>query len=172
MRLVRHRYGVITFLSATLAAGALAWALPASAAMNSDAWAKLASTTRPVSSPNQAIKACKFVPEKPFFLTTKSRKMYGSGKITGCTNPPPDKCKLTVDLEAKEPNSFLWHTVASNTTGWVKCKKRTLRTKPFICHASPGKFDFSSFVTLQIEAFGQHNSNSDRSGVEEFFCQG
>src|SRR5215469_9934727 len=87
------------------------------------------------------VKGCFVVGEKPFFLTKHRNKMYGQGRITRCTRPPPDACKLTVDLESKEPTAFFWHTVMSRSTRWRSCKKLTRNTPPFICHASPSQFD-------------------------------
>jgi len=123
-------------------------------------------------SPDGGVRGCATIAEKPFFVTMKSRKMHGAGKVTKCTNPPPDKCKMTVDLEAKEPSAFLWHTVQTGERDWGRCKKFTTTTKSFTCHASPEKFEFRTFVIFQIEAFGQFARTPHSSGIEKFFCQG
>ncbi len=98
--------------------------------------------------------------------------MYGEARITRCTKPPPDSCKLTVDLESKLSANFVWSTVESKTTDWRSCKKLTLRTPPYTCHASPEKYEFASLATLQIEAFGRHKNHMVRSVIVKFYCQG
>ncbi|HET7012756.1 MAG TPA: hypothetical protein VFI65_02525 [Streptosporangiaceae bacterium] len=173
MNLVHHTRSTLVLASALLAASLVA-AQPASAEMDPTVKAESAQTGLYLfeQSPNGDVRGCATIAEKPFFITMNSRKMHGAGKVTKCTNPPPDKCKMTVDLEAKEPSAFLWHTVQTGERDWGKCKKFTTTTEPFTCHASPEKFEFRTFVIFQIEVFGQFARTPHSSGIEKFFCQG
>ena len=118
----------------------------------------------------QGLIACAFGVDKPFFLTTKSNKMYSKAGITGCTSPAPQACKLTVELQAK--NGPLWITVAQNVTKWQSCGKRSpLSTKPpFICHGYPEKTEFAGQATLQVEINGTYKSDTIGSGVVSYYC--
>jgi hypothetical protein len=117
---------------------------------------------------------CKFKAVAPFFLTTKSRKMYAEGKITECTNPPPDKCKMTVHLRSSTTGGLFWDNRQSKSTDWEACakiKKRPVQTPPDTCNAYPELVDWDTEVLLSIEISGEPvDSGSDTSETVKYYC--
>jgi hypothetical protein len=111
---------------------------------------------------------CWFKGVPPYRITTSSG-IYAEGKVTSCTVPPPQACKMTVDLLG--PEGLLGPVLKSSSTGWVKCAGLTLHTAAFPCSFLSVTQGFTSFVTLQIEWNGQYNSSTNDSSPSYFYCR-
>jgi hypothetical protein len=120
-------------------------------------------------SPDEFI-GCVYGIDKPFFLTTGSKKMYTSGGITSCTDPAPESCKLTVEILAN--NGALWVVAKQAVRNWGPCSNtKPLSAGPFTCSVTPEKAEFEGQATLQIEVNGKYSSTSKGSGIVEYYCQ-
>jgi hypothetical protein len=174
------RYGTRTLLFAVTAGLALMFtsAAGASAATARPLGASPAhAAARPltaVESPAQRI-GCYWLPEKPFFLTKNSDKMYAEGKITSCTKPAPSACRLEVELFAANdlihgPFAVGWSGKSGKTNHWVTCKKLTVNTNAFICHADPTKNEFYTQIAGWEEIAGKILHGEWDSAKVGYYC--
>ncbi|MDQ2814502.1 MAG: hypothetical protein M3Z75_22235 [Actinomycetota bacterium] len=140
-----------------LAAAALLAAAPATAfAVTAPQPATQAAPTVKIPHPGFNV-YCTFDPVEPFFLIAGSNKMYAQGKITGCSNPAPSSCKMTVDLLT---TNTIVGVLKSTVTNWQTCKTFTVNTPAFTCNTTPEKYGFYTQVTLQGEYNGQYDSTT------------
>ena len=113
--------------------------------------------------------ACSATIQAPFFLTASSRKMYSSARITACTVPPPQECKLVVETEIF--NLGLWIPIKSATNNWSgTCLGKSKRTAAFKCRSVLVKHKFRTLVQLSILYNGKTASAVKASGVRQYFC--
>ncbi|AKJ15737.1 hypothetical protein ABB07_38530 [Streptomyces incarnatus] len=96
---------------------------------------------------------CTFLGEKPFQVTHNG-PLFAQGHYTGCSTPPPDKCRAQVDLQRLEAYDGHWHAVKHKDSGWTKCSGR-LTTPGLKCVHDGHKETYNTQVTLQVEYHGR-----------------
>lgn len=109
----------------------------------------------------------------PFFLTSAKKKLFSKGKITKCTVPPPQECKLRVVIEEKDSKNFgIWTQVpGGRTKGYTpKCLGLTVTTKGFKCKVTIEKHLFRTLEQLSVEYKGSIGTNVKDSTVIHEFC--
>jgi hypothetical protein len=142
--------------------------------------ASATTTTRPqpgpvqiVGSPDQRV-GCYVAIAKPFFLTARSRDMYAEGKFYACTKPPPEACKMEVELFSVDvvlrPLKSAW-TGGGKAARWVRCKTLTVATEPYLCDVTPEKFEFYTQVAAQVEIAGKYYSKAEDSPRVSYYCK-
>ncbi|MFE1862781.1 hypothetical protein [Streptomyces anandii] len=140
----------VRYVVPLLAAGALL--VPAAAASASTESGN--TTGKAVAmSPTDGAVWCTFQGEKPFQVT-HSGPLFAQGHYTGCSTPPPDKCRVQVDLQRLEAYDGHWHAVKHKDSGWTKCSGR-YTTPGLKCVHDGHKETYNTQVTLQVEYHGR-----------------
>lgn len=99
---------------------------------------------------------CKYHANTPFWLTHESSKLYGTGSIYRCSNPPPTGCHMIVDLEQlrDEGGVELWVIVATGDKGWRACstsRPNNTTTTSYTCQSTLFYREWRDVVTVAIE---------------------
>jgi hypothetical protein len=105
----------------------------------------------------------------PFFVTSGG-PLYAQAKITSCSAPKPQLCRLDVALEGKISNTGLWHTYANKLGAWKTCAIGTLLNAPYTCAQRIQLVDFRTAVTLDIQDSGQAGTGSAFSSTYRTNC--
>jgi hypothetical protein len=172
----------VTVFTAVLLTGSLSLTLAGTTSAGAGVLARIArprvpdlpSPALPYGPATSGAIGCKFEAVKPYFLTKKGRKQYGEGRIKYCTDPPPDKCKMTVHLRSSTTGGVFWDNRQSRSTGWESCakvKRRPVITPGDTCIAYPELVDWDTQVVLDIEITGEPiAAGSDTSKTVKNYC--
>lgn len=115
---------------------------------------------------------CFFGVDKPFWLR-KGGPLYGKGGITRCTVPPPDECKLEVELEENGNGIFhTWGTVGHPaSSGWKRCGAVRPQTPSYRCRSIIARREFRTLAILTTLYRGRSGVGHIYSHTEYEWCE-
>lgn len=109
--------------------------------------------------------------EPPYFLTFKKTTLYSSAKITKCTTPRPQECKLKVITEEQGEFGLWTELPGAGTKGYTtKCVGLSVGTKGYKCKFALGRRKFRTLEELYVEYHGAISTGVKDSKVIEELC--
>lgn len=111
---------------------------------------------------------CSYRAEKPFYVTDGG-PLYAQMKIKSCTDPKPDKCKLGISLDMKQPNGP-YTPVADKSSGWTSCKVNKRLNVKYKCPQRIQKNKYIAVASLTVEYRGRYKTTAVQSSSMKTFC--
>lgn len=117
------------------------------------------------------IVGCRSPVDPPFFLTSRKTTLYSSAKITWCTTPRPQECRLTIITEELGQFGVWIELPGGMTKGFTtKCVGLSVRTKGYKCRPTLVKHRFRTLEELQIMYRGRIATGVRDSTVIAEYC--